>query len=399
MATAWLVYRMTKSPFLLGLVSFSSQIPTFVLAPIAGALVDRWNRHRVLVITQTLAMIQSFMLAILALTGLIQVWHIIVLNVFQGLINTVDMPGRQSFLIEMVEDKNDLSNAIALNSSMFNGARLIGPSVAGLLIAWVGEGYCFLIDGISYIAVIAALFAMKIKPRHITALNTHVWQNMKDGFGYVFGFMPIRTILFTISMVSLFGMNYIVLMPIFAKDVLHGGPSTMGILMATTGLGALMGAIFLASRKSVRGLGRIIPTAIVVFGAGLITFSFSRILPLSMVLLFFSGFGMMVATASCNTMLQTIVDDDKRGRVMSFYNMAFMGMAPFGSLMAGSLASKIGAPETLMFGGALCIVTAIAFAFSLPQLRKMIHPIYIKMGIIEEATTGINTASRLTGPQ
>ncbi len=395
-ATGWLVYRLTKSAFLLGIVSFSGQIPTFLLAPLAGVLVDRWNRHRVLVVTQTLAMIQSFAMAILALTGVIQVWHIVVLNLFQGLINTVDMPARQSFLIEMIEEKEDLSNAIALNSSMFNGARLIGPSIAGILIAWVGEGFCFLADGISYIAVIIALLAMVIKPRDRTTQHRKVLRGMKEGFNYAFGFMPIRAILFMIALVSLVGFPYLILMPIFAKDILHGGPNTMGFLMGATGLGALSGALFLASRKSVIGLGRILTLSTTIFGIGIILFSLSRNIWLSLILLLGTGFGMMVQMACANTMIQTIVEDDKRGRVMSFYSMAFMGVAPFGSLLAGTLASKIGAPATNIIGGSLCIVGAAVFARNLPAFRKMIHPIYVRLGIIPEMARGLQSASGLS---
>jgi MFS family permease len=395
-ATGWLVYRLTKSAFLLGIVSFSGQIPTFILAPIAGVLVDRWNRHRVLVVTQTLAMVQSFAMATLALTGVIQVWHIVVLNLFQGLINTVDMPARQSFLIEMIEEKEDLSNAIALNSSMFNGARLIGPSLAGILIAWTGEGICFLADGISYIAVIIALLAMTIKPRDLTTQHRKVLHGLKEGFNYAFGFMPIRAILFMIALVSLVGFPYLILMPIFAKDILHGGPHTMGFLMGATGLGALCGALFLASRKTVVGLGRILALSTTVFGIGIILFSLSRNLWLSLALLLFTGFGMMVQMACANTLIQTMVEDDKRGRVMSFYSMAFMGVAPFGSLLAGSLASRIGAPATNIIGGAICIVGAAIFARNLPALRKLVHPIYVRMGIIPEIASGLQSESGLT---
>ncbi len=395
-AQGWLVYRLTNSAFLLGLVGFSSQIPMFILAPFAGAFVDRWNKHRVLVVTQILAMIQSFALAFLALTGIIQVWHIILLSLFQGLINTVDTPARQSFIVEMIEDRNHLSNAIALNSTMFNGARLIGPSLAGLLIAWVGEGYCFLIDGISYIAVIAALLAMSLKPRLLSDKDFHIIQDIKVGVGYVFGFMPIRTILMMIALVSLVGFPYTILMPVFARDILHGGPNTMGFLMGAAGLGALSGALFMASRKSVRGLGRILPTATSIFGAGLIAFSFSRELGLSLGLMLFTGTGMMIQMTSANTLLQTITDDDKRGRVMSFYSMAFMGVAPFGSLLAGSLASQIGAPLTLMIGGGLCIVGAAVFASNLPAFRSLVRPIYVRKGIIPEIAQGMQSASGLS---
>jgi MFS family permease len=395
-ATGWLVYRLTNSAFLLGLVSFASQIPTLLLSPFAGVFVDRSDKRRVLVATQVLAMIQSLALAALAITGVIKVWHIIVLNLFQGLINTVDIPARQSFVVEMVEDRRDLGNAIALNSSMFNGARLVGPSIAGILIAWVGEGYCFLADGLSYIAVIIALLAMNIRPRQVNSINGKIWQGLKEGYDYAFGFMPIRAILFLIALVSLVGFPYIILMPIFARDILGGGPNTLGFLMAAIGLGALCGAIYMASRKTVLGLGKVLWVSSTIFGIGIILFSLSRNYPLSLLLLFFTGFGMMVQMATANTLLQTMVDDDKRGRVMSFYSMAFMGMAPFGSLLAGILASKIGAPTTNIIGGALCIVGAAIFARNLPALRKLVHPIYARMGILPEVATGIQSASNLT---
>jgi len=395
-ATGWLVYRLTNSAFLLGLVSFASQIPTLLLSPFAGVFVDRSDKRRVLVATQVLAMIQSLALAALAITGVIKVWHIIVLNLFQGLINTVDIPARQSFVVEMVEDRRDLGNAIALNSSMFNGARLVGPSIAGILIAWVGEGYCFLADGLSYIAVIIALLAMNIRPRQVNSINGKIWQGLKEGYDYAFGFMPIRAILFLIALVSLVGFPYIILMPIFARDLLGGGPNTLGFLMAAIGLGALCGAFYMASRRTVLGLGKVLWVSSTIFGTGIILFSLSRSFPLSLLLLLFTGFGMMVQMATANTLLQTMVDDDKRGRVMSFYSMAFMGMAPFGSLLAGILASKIGAPTTNIIGGALCIVGAAIFARNLPALRKLVHPIYARMGILPEVATGIQSASNLT---
>lgn len=397
-ATSWLVYRLTNSVFLLGLVGFAGQIPTFLLAPLAGVLADRWNRHRILVVTQTLSMFQSLALAFLALTGVITVWQIIILSVFQGLINAFDTPARQSFVVEMVEEKEDLPNAIALNSAMFNSARLIGPSLAGILIATVGEGICFLLDGISYLAVIASLLAMKIGPKKINGLNSPFWHGLKEGFNYAFGFVPIRSVLLLLALMSLVGMPYTVLMPVFARDILGGGPHTLGYLMAAAGAGALCGAIYLASRKSVRGLGKVIVAAASCFGIGLIAFSFSRVLWLSLPLMTVTGFGMIAQMASSNTILQTIAEDDKRGRVMSFYTMAFMGMAPLGSLLAGALASQIGAPHTLMIGGICCLMGAGMFARKLPAIREMVRPIYAKKGIITEVVTGIQTATQLTLP-
>jgi MFS family permease len=395
-AIGWLVYRLTSSAFLLGLVGFAGQIPTFLFASFAGVLADRRNRHRILILTQTLAMVQALVLSILVLFHLIRIWHIIVLSIVLGMINAFDMPTRQSFLVEMVEDKKDLGNAIALNSSMVNLARLLGPSAAGLLIAAFGEGTCFLINAVTYIAVIVSLLLMNFGQKKVQPRNSKVWQELKEGFRYAAGFAPIRDILMIFALVNLVGMPYMVLMPVFAKDVLHGGPSALGFLMGCTGLGALGGAVFLASRKSVLGLGKMIPIAATIFGSALIVFSFSRLLFFSLGLMLLTGIGQMIMMATSNTLLQTLVDDDKRGRVMSFYTMAFMGATPVGSLIAGFLASKIGAPWTVFIGGIVCIFGAFFFAKRLPILRELVRPIYVKMGIIPEIALGIQSASELS---
>lgn len=398
-ATSWLVYRLTGSALLLGAVGFAGQIPSFLLAPFAGVLVDRWNRHRLLIATQVLAMLQSLGLAILTLTGIVQVWHVILLSVFQGLINAFDMPARQAFVVEMVEKREDLPNAIALNSSMVNAARLLGPSIGGVIIAAVGEGWCFMLDSISYLAVIASLLAMKLTPRLTKHLReARMLQQLREGWKYASGFAPIRKVLLLLALVSLVGMPYTVLMPVFANEILHGGPNTLGLLMAASGLGALSGALLLAARKSVLGLGKYIPLMAGAFGAGLIAFSFSRVLWLSLLLMVVTGLGFMVQMAASNTVLQTIVDEDKRGRVMSFYTMAFMGTAPFGSLLAGSVADKIGAPYTLLFGGLGCILGALWFATSLPALRRDVRPIYVKIGILPEMAAGLQNTSELSVP-
>lgn len=398
-ATSWLVYRLTGSEMLLGVVGFAGQMPSFILAPFAGVLVDRWNRHHLLIATQVLAMLQSIALGVLALTGIITIWQIIVLSIIQGVINAFDMPARQAFVVEMVEKREDLANAIALNSSMVNAARLVGPSVGGIIIAAVGEGWCFTLDGISYLAVIASLLAMKIKPHAVrTGKEANTVQQLREGWSYAFGFHPIRHILLLLAIVSLVGMPYTVLMPVFANEILHGGPNTLGLLMAASGVGALSGAIFLAARKTVLGLGKFIPLMAGAFGAGLIAFSFSRALWLSLLLMVITGLGFMVQMAVSNTVLQTIVDEDKRGRVMSFYTMAFMGTAPFGSLLAGSVAERIGAPYTLMLGGLGCIFGALWFANSLPALRRDIRPIYVRIGIIPEVAAGIQTTAEMTMP-
>lgn len=397
-ATAWLVYRLTHSALALGIVGFAGQLPTFIFAPFAGVWVDRWNRHRTLVVTQALAAVQSALLAGLSLAHVITVRDVILLSMFQGVINAFDMPTRQSFVVDMIEDRADLPNAIALNSSMFNGARLIGPSIAGLLIAWVGEGWCFLLDAISYLAVIASLLAMSVTPRPQRRAPGHVLHELREGARYVSSFLPIRSILLLLALTSLFGMPYTVLMPIVAAQVLHGGPHTLGFLMAASGLGAFTGALYLASRRSVLGLGRIIPLAAGAFGTALIVFSLSRWVALSLPLMAFVGITMMVQMASSNTMLQTVVDEDKRGRVMSFYAMAFVGTAPFGSLFAGALADRIGAPGTILAGGAMCIVGAVLFHRNLPALRQAVRPVYQRLGILPEIASGIDAASRLTAP-
>ena len=395
---SWLVYRLTNSPFLLGVVAFSSQIPTFILSPLAGVIADRVDRRRALVLTQTLSMFQALILAVLTLTGAIHVWHLIVLGAVLGCINSFDIPIRQAFIVEMVEKRENLGNAIALNSLMFNAARLIGPSIAGFVIAVTGEGICFLINAVSFLAVIWSLFAMDARERALPSGPADVPRQLKEGFDYTFGFAPIRYILMLLSAISLMGASYIVLMPVFARDVLKGGPGTLGLLMASAGVGAIAATIYLASRKSVVGLGKMIPICASIFAGGLIAFAFSRAQWLSCALLMISGFGFMTHMACSNTILQTIVEEDKRGRVMSFYTMSFMGTAPFGCLLAGWLASRIGATNTLILGGASCIAASAAFATKLPLIRKLIHPIYRKIGIIPEVASGIGAATRLSVP-
>ncbi len=392
-AMPWLVYHMTGSAFLLGLVSFAGQIPTFVLSPFAGVMTDRWSRYRVLIITQIISLVQASILAILALTGAIEIWHIVILSIILGCINAFDVPSRHSFVIEMVEKKEDLGNAIALNSMMFNGARLIGPSLAGIMLTTMGEGVCFLINAISYVFVIISLLMMHVAKKETIKRETHMFKEMKAGLEYTFGFAPIKHIIYLLGIVSLMGSSYHVLMPVFAKEVLQGGSDIYGFLMGAAGFGALTGAIFLASRESVIKLGRIIPAAAGLFGAMLVILAFSKSFILSFILMIFAGIGMMLHTASSNTILQTITDDDKRGRVMSFYTMAIMGTAPFGSLLAGTLARLIGTPATIFIGGISCIIGAALFLKRLPGLRKIVRPVYVKMGIIPEVATGIQTAS------
>ena len=398
-ATSWLVYRLTGSALLLGIVGFSGQLPSFLLLPFAGLFVDRCNRHRLLVVTQTLSMIQSLALAALTLSGRITIPWLLALSVFQGLVNAFDMPCRQAFVVEIIEKKEDLGNAIALNSSMFNAARIVGPAIGGALIAAVGEGWCFLADGVSYLAVIVALLAMVLKIREpLKHQRVNGMSQFKEGLKYSLQSRPIRSLIALIALVSLMGVPYMVLMPVFAGVVLKGGPHTLGFLMTASGAGALIGSLWLASRKSVLGLGRAIPWATTAFGMGLIAFSFSRSLWLSIVFLVIAGCGFMVQVAASNTILQTIVEDDKRGRVMSLFVMAFMGTAPFGSLLAGSLSQKIGVPHTLFISGMCCLGGAFWFYKQLPEIREAVRPIYRTLGILPEVAVGIETATELSLP-
>jgi MFS family permease len=395
-ATSWLVYRLTGSPMVLGVVGFAGQFPGFVLGPFAGAFLDRWDRHRVLVVTQTISMLQSFLLAFLTFSGHITIPAIIALNGVQGLVIAFDMPARQAFLISMISDREDLANAIALNSSMFNAARLVGPSIAGVVIAGSSEAWCFLADGFSFFAVILALLAMKdVRRASDSNRRPGVWAQLVEGWRYVFGFRPIRSLMVQLAWLCLVAMPFSVLMPIFADEILGGGPQTLGFLMTASGVGALSGALWLATRKSVVGLGRVILVNTIVFGAGLSGFALSRWLWVSLVFMAISGFGMMVQMASTNTVIQTIVDEEKRGRVMSFYTMAFLGTAPFGSLFAGWLSARLGPQHTVLLSGILCMATAAWFSRELPAIRALVRPIYVRMGILPEVASGLQTASTL----
>ena len=390
LATSWLVYRLTGSSFLLGVVTFAGQIPTFLLGPLAGVWADRWERRRVLLITQFLAALQSLALAALTLSGRITVWEVVCLSVLQGVINAFDMPARQSFLVQMVEGRADLSNAIALNSTMVNGARLLGPALAGIVIAAVGEGYCFLIDGLSYFAVIASLLVMHVDAQAAKKSTASIFVQVKEGWTYVSTFAPVRTVLILFAVVSFMGVPYTVLMPVFTTKILHGGAHMLGFLMGAAGVGSIFAALSLAARKSVRGLYRVVPTVSAIFGGGLIAFSFSRTYWLSLVLMAVTGYGMMKAAAAANTVIQTIVEEDKRGRVMSYYMMAYMGASPLGSLLAGSLAPVIGAPKTVMLCGIGCVAGAVWFALQMPKLRPIIRPIYQQLGIIPVAPVALD---------
>lgn len=363
-ATAWLVYRLTSSALLLGVVGFAGQLPTFLLAPFAGVAVDRWSRHRVLVVAQVLSMIQSALLAFFALTKTITVWHVLGLVAFQGLINAFDTPARQAFVVDMVESREDLPNAIALNSTIVNLARLVGPAIAGVLIAAFGEGWCYAIDAASYVAVIASLVMMHITPRAPRGPEKKVLADMADGFRYVASHRAIRSVLLLLALASLVGMPYAVLLPVFAKNVLHGGPHMLGALTGASGCGAIAGALWLASRKDIVGIDRVLVIAGAVFGSGLVAFGFSPWVWLSFLMMIATGAGMMIQMAASNTVIQTVVSEDKRGRVMSFYTMAFFGMTPFGSLAAGLLADRFGAQVTVASGGFATILAVAAFAMT-----------------------------------
>ena len=387
LALSWLTYRLTGSALLLGLVGFSGQIGTALLSPFAGVWVDRWDKRRLLVWTQILSGAQSLALAALTLTGRITVHEVICLAALQGIIDAFDMPARQSFMIQMVgRSKEDLGNGIALNSSMVNAARLVGPAAAGFLIAKVGEGYCFLFDGVSYLAVIASLVAMRLDPIvPRSGQQRSVFSQLREGWVYVSGFLPVRTILLLFAACSFLGLPFMTLLPIFSTEVLHGGAHTLGLLTAANGLGALASAIALAMRKSVRGLTRVIAFSAGSFGIGLVVFGLSRVLWLSLLAMLVTGFGMMQVMAASNTVLQTIIPEQRRGRVMGWFVLAFAGMMPFGSLAAGWLAHQIGAPRGVVLTGCGVVLAAAWYAARLPALRKELRPVYAELGLMEGA--------------
>jgi len=414
-AIIWLVYSKTGSGRMLGFTAFAGQIPSFVLGPFAGVWVDRLNRRKLIVTTQILAMMQSFSLAALVYfcdKPSIVVPGLIALAFIQGLINAFDMPGRQAFLVEMVESRDDLANAIALNSTMVHAARLIGPALAGFLLHYAGAAICFSLDGISYIGVIIALLAMRIKPRPLRLHSGSVIDELKDGFHYVWNVRPIRSMLLLMALLSLTGMPaFSVLMPIFATALARGasGSEVLGILMGAAASGALAGAIYLASRKSVLGLGGLIAGVSGFFGLALIAFSYSHHLWLSMLIVPVAGCSMLITFASSNTVLQTLTDDEKRGRVMSFFTMAFVGMTPWGNLLVGLSADALvsknpiaawakfdGAAATLRIAGVISIIGALSFAIKLPSMRRLARPIYMEKGILPQAVaTGIQDATEV----
>ncbi|MBN9520153.1 MFS transporter [bacterium] len=398
LASGWLVFRLggADAAWLLGVVSFASLAPTFFLGPVAGVLVDRWNRHTVLLVTQLLSLAQSAALAGVAFTappGTGAVWLVVGLSLLQGAVNAFDMPARQSLLVELVARREDLPNAIALNSSLVNGSRLVGPAVAGAVIAAAGEAWCFVIDAVSYLAVVAALLAMRLPARVRAPAVASVGRQLVEGVRYAFGFPPIRALLLLLALVSFATMPQAVLLPVFAADELGGGPHTLGLLSAASGVGALGGAVYLATRSSVLGLGRVIVAAAVGLGLGLVGFSRSDSVWLSAALLALTGCGMMVQMAAANTLIQTMVDEDKRGRVMSFFGMAFQGAAPFGSLLAGWLAGAVGVRTVVLGSGVLVLLGGLAFATQLPRLRRHARPVFARLGILPEAAVGVQVAT------
>jgi MFS family permease len=393
LALSWLIYRLTNSPFLLGLISFSNQIPSLALSPFSGVISDRLPRQKLLFLSQTLAMFQAVAVFVLFQTELLRIDSIIILSIAMGLINGLDMPVRQSFVAELVDDPKDLSNAIALNSSMINGTRLIGPSLAGILIAWVGEGPCFLLNALSFVPVLWCISRMRVVEKNKRSTKRFS-EDFMEGLRYAGRFMPIASILLLLAALCLFGQPYMIFMPVFARDILHGGPQTQGLLVGAAGFGAFIAALYLASRKSVLGLGRIIAVAAVLFGCGLIAYAHSSLQWLSMLILFFVGCGMILCLASSNTLLQTIAEQSMRGRVMSLYTMAFLGVTPIGSLLAGLASRHIGVQATVTIGGTVCIVAGLIFAAQLTELRDKIRPIYLEKGIIE----GIQNTATLTMP-
>ena len=397
-AVGWLVYRLTDSALLLGLTAFVSQGPSFFLAPLAGVLADRFDKRRIVLVTQSVMMVQAAALATLVLTGHTSIGLIITLMAVLGAAVGFDIPARQAFLIEMVGDKDDLPNAIALNSSMFNASRLVGPAIAGLLVAAAGEGICILINTLTYTAVLAALLAMRLPDRPANSTRLEVFRNLAEGVRYAFRSRPMRAILALVAFTSFVAVPFTVLLPILASDILGGGAEFLGFLTSAVGLGALSGALYLASRRSIRGLGKVITFAATVFGSALLAVALSRSLWITLPFLTLAGFGMMVQMASANTVLQTLVADDKRGRIMSLYSMSFTGVAPIGSLAAGAVASAFGAPATFALGGAGCLLAAAIFGGRIPSLRDVVRPLYDRLGILPEVARGIQAVTHDVTP-
>jgi MFS family permease len=389
-ALSWLVYRLTGSVFLLGLIGFLSQIPTFVLAPVTGVLTDRYSRLGILKLSQLFFLLQALSMALLVMTNLITVWHIITLSLFFGIISAFDAPARQALVVDLIDNPEDLGNAIALNSAIFNAARLVGPAIAGIVIALVGEGVCFLLNSVSFLAVIMALFMVNIQEKQKDIQQNNFKESLIEGYRYTFHSVPIRTLIFLLASLSLLGLSFIVILPAYSKEVLQGGSDTLGFLMSALGAGALIGALYMASRKTVLGLGRIISISVIVLGVSVIAGGLSKELYFSLIAFFFSGLTMILSLSAINTMIQTIADEDKRGRVMSFYAMALMGVYPIGNLLVGTIASGTGIPVALLLSGIVTVCLGIWFRVNLMSLRKYIRPIYRSKGILPSITNDIN---------
>ncbi len=381
-ALSWLVYRITGSVFLLGLIGFTSQIPSFILSPFSGVLTDRYNRKNIMLLAQVLFMLQSLTMALLVLFNVVEVWHIIVLSIVFGIISAFDAPARHSLVIDLIDKPENLGNAIALNSAIFNAGRLIGPAIAGMTIALVGEGICFLLNTTSFIAVIIALLRIRIKFKPLVNKAARFKESFVEGFKYTFQSVPIRTLIYLLAILSLAGFPFLILLPAYAKEILHGGSDTLGFLMSALGAGAFMGALYMAGRRSVVGLAKLISVFCPLMGIAIATASFSESLFFSLGLFFIGGLSLILSLASINTMIQTIAEEDKRGRVMSFYAMALMGTTPIGNLMAGAIASKVGISYTLLIGGLITVLAGIWFQWNRKKLRKFIRPIYVNKGIL-----------------
>ena len=384
-AMQWLVYRLTDSALMLGIIGFAAQIPTFLLAPVAGVAADRWNRRDVQLVTQTLAMLQAFVLALLVWTSRAAVWQIVVLSLLLGVVNAFDAPARQAFAVELVERREDLTNAIAINSIMFNMARLIGPAMAGLSIAVIGEGGCFFLNGVSFLAVIVAMLMMRLQPSKPRTREAKLWEELKEGANSAFGFVPIRLLLLFLALTSVMTMPLQTLMPVIAKDILGGGSAMLGFLVAASGIGSLLAGVYLAQRTDVLGLEKRIATTVLLCSISIVAMAFVRSIWLALPLAIVAGFGIMIQGASSNTLVQTLVEDHMRGRVMAFFTMAFMGMMPFGSLLGGALGGRIGVPRTLIVCGTACGLGAIWFASRLDVWRQHAHPVYERKGMLGAA--------------
>ena len=400
-AQSWLVYRLTGSSLLLGLVGFASQIPVFLLSPIGGVVADRYDRRRIVVATQTTFMLLALGLGAATLREVAGVREVVAVAVLMGIVNAFDVPARQAFVVELVPP-DDMLNAIALNSSMVNSARILGPAIAGVTVAAVGEGWCFLGNGVSYLAVLAGLLLMRLSSRAREAPASGL-ESLREGFRFVARTAPVRALLLLLGLVSLTGMPYTVLMPVFADQILHGGPQSLGLLMGSSGVGALAGTLTLAARRRLRGLGRWVTLAALGFGTSMCLFALSRSLWLSAALLVPVGFSMMLQMAASNTLIQAMVPDHLRGRILAVYAMMFMGMAPFGALLAGALASRVGAPATVAFGGILCIVGSLVFARRWPAMRGEARQLVIAQGMHageppEQMTQPAASATQVTTP-